>query len=113
MSFLVQSRKATEVTFVKAIFYLDVHGPDITQDNVTNILKSVAANGTLGQFEVEKDKITSVHKEVGKLNLVLTAIQAPCVHTNINTSKLTSLSQNKLPCLNTKGKHKTLIQVLD
>lgn len=81
MSFLVQSRKATEVPFVKAIFYLDVDGPDITQDNVTNILKSVAANGTLGQFEVEKDTITSVHKEVGKLNLVFNGYPGTlCTH---------------------------------
>ena len=55
---------------VKAQFYLDVHGPDITEDNVTSILKSVAANNTLGQFEVEKAEIKSKYKEVGKLNLV-------------------------------------------
>ena len=81
MSFLVQSPKNSAATDVQAIFYLDVHGPDITQDNVTKILRSVAANGTLGQFEVEKDAITSVHKEVGKLNLVFNGYPGTlCTH---------------------------------
>lgn len=49
---------------VKATFYLDVDGLDITEDNVTNFLEREAVNGSLEAFDVDKTQFRSTHKIV-------------------------------------------------
>lgn len=69
MHILVKSKRSEARNDVKTTFYLDVEDSAIIAGNVTDFLKTAAANGTLEQFGVVTNEIISIHGTVGELEL--------------------------------------------